>query len=528
MNSQGKIFFGIGLILFILAGCGGSGGPSASPPPVTPPADHPVVTFSAPLPSASVASSMAVNVKARVTLANRATATEVALYRNDVLVALDDEAPYEWVLEALPPGLHTLKVTVKDSNGKSGEAVRQLSVVDTATLNAAVVWAVNAGGPAFVGVDGIAYAADEGFTDGTTRQISADIKATHNPTLYKSERHGEYFSYAREVPDGIYNLTLRFAENVFNNAAERLFSIEVEGEERLSELDVRNISGATNTAYDVTIPNIVVADGEINIVFTGVVGEAILSALVVSQPHEESAWELFWSDEFDYTGAPDPTKWNYEIQAPGWVNNELQRYTDRLENLRVEEGVLIIEGRRDNYQGSEYTSGRIHSQNKGDLLYGRVEVRAKLPAGRGTWPAIWMMPTDYTGYGSGWPDSGEIDIMEHVGYDPGLVHATTHNKAYYWVNGMQRKGAVVMPDVTEAFHVYAVEWDEQRMDFYIDNVHYFTYVNDHRGWESWPFDKSFYVILNLAIGGNWGGAAGVDPDIWPRRMEVDYVRMFKR
>lgn len=518
----------LGFAALILAGCGGSGGPSASPPPVTSPADNPVVAFSEPLPNASVASSMAVNIKARVTLAGDATATEVALYRDDVLVGQDNEAPYEWTLEDLPPGLHTFKVTAKDSKGKAGEATRQLSVVDTATLNSSVVWAVNAGGAEFVAVDGIAYAADEGFTDGTTRQISADIKATHNPALYKSERRGDQFSYAYALPNGIYNVTLRFAENIVNNAGERTFSVVIEGEERIAELDVRNISGATNTAYDVTVPNVEVIDGEINIVFTGRVGEAILSALVVTRPHEKNDWQLFWFDEFDYAGAPDPTKWNFEIQPPGWVNNELQRYTDREENVRVQDGVLIIEGRKDNYLGSEYSSGRIHSQNKGDLLYGRVEVRAKLPAGRGTWPAIWMMPTDYTGYGAGWPDSGEIDIMEHVGYDEGLVHATTHNKAYYWVNGLQRKGSVVMPDVTEAFHVYAVEWDEQRMDFYIDDVHYFTYINDHRGWQSWPFDKSFYVILNLAIGGNWGGAAGVDPDIWPRRMEVDYVRMYKR
>ena len=529
MKNLGSVsFFGLGVVAFLLVGCGGSGGPSASPPPVTPPADSPVVAFSEPLPSASVATSMAVSVKARVTLAGGATATEVALYRNDTLVAADDESPYEWTLEDLPPGLHTLRVSATDSNGKSGEATRQLSVVDTSMLNESVVWAVNAGGDAFVSVDGIAYAADEGFTDGATRQISAEIKATHNPTLYKSERRGTQFSYTHELPDGTYNLTLRFAENIVNNAGERTFSVQVEDEERITELDVRNIAGATNTAYDVTVPNVVVADGEINIVFTGVVGEAILSALTITQPHDEGAWELFWFDEFDYTGAPDATKWNFEIQAPGWVNNELQRYTDREENVRVQDGVLIIEGRKDNYLGSEYSSGRIHSQNKGDLLYGRVEVRAKLPAGRGTWPAIWMMPTDYTGYGTGWPDSGEIDIMEHVGYDEGQVHATTHNKAYYWVNGMQRKGSVLMPDVTQAFHIYAVEWDEERMDFYIDDVHYFTYINDHRGWESWPFDKSFYVILNLAIGGNWGGAAGVDPDIWPRHMEVDYVRMYKR
>lgn len=391
------------------------------------------------------------------------------------------------------------------------------------------VWAINAGGGAFESAGGIAYAADWGFSGGVVEKLSGDIKASQNPALYKNERRGKRFSYAHPLPEGRYNLTLRFAEGSAENPGERTFSVEVEGRERITALDVRDISGAVNSAYDVTIPNILVEDGELNIGFRGLAGEASLSALVVTEPHRHSGeWQLYWSDEFDYSGAPDPKKWNYEIQPPGWVNDELQYYTDRRKNIRVQDRVLIVEGHRENYKDAGYTSGRIHSQNKGDLRYGRVEVRAKLPSGRGTWPAIWMMPTDYHGYGNGWPDSGEIDIMEHVGYDQGQVHATTHNKAYYWVNGKQRKGSVIMEDVSETFHEYAVEWDRRRMDFFIDDVHYFTYVNDGGGWESWPFDKPFHVILNLAIGGGWGGAQGVDTDIWPRRMEVDYVRMYQR
>ncbi|WP_323847411.1 family 16 glycosylhydrolase [Microbulbifer magnicolonia] len=403
------------------------------------------------------------------------------------------------------------------------------AVAPPAAAASPVVWAVNSGGEAFVSMDGIAYGADGNFSGGGARQLSGEIRASHNPVLYQSERRGERFAYARALPDGRYNLTLRFAESTAHNAGERTFSVAVEGRERIAALDVRAASGAINTAYDVTIPDVQVADGELNIDFRGINGAAAVSALVVTQPRQRSeGWQRYWSDEFDYSGAPDPAKWNYEIQPPGWVNDELQRYTDRRENLRVEGGVLIVEGRRDHYMGSEYSSGRIHSQGKGDLLYGRVEVRAKLPAGRGTWPAIWMMPADHLGYGDGWPDSGEIDIMEHVGYDAGQVHATIHNNAYYWVNGRQRKGSVMLDDVTEAFHVYAMEWDRGRMDFYIDDIHYFTYINDRRGWKSWPFDRPFYVILNLAIGGNWGGARGVDADIWPRRMEVDYVRMYRR
>jgi beta-glucanase (GH16 family) len=519
----------VGILLsisMVLISCGG-GGSSPDPEPPPPPSS-PSVSFVAPLSMASIASTESVTVSAQVALASGATATEVALYRNDDLVAIDDEAPYEWTLTNLPAGLQTLRVRATDSNNNTGEATRALSVVDTSELNGDVVWAINAGGDAFTAVDGIAYLADEGFTDGGTRQISGDIKATHNPTLYKSERWGEQFSYAYELANGRYHVTLRFAETVFDSVGQRKFSVLVEGEEQLTELDVRGAAGSASTVYDVTIPNIDVTDGEINIEFQGVVAEAVLSALVVTRPYESNSdWQMIWNDEFE-TAELDTSKWNYEIQAPGWVNNELQRYTNRTENVRIEDGLLVIEGRRDNYMGSEYSSGRIHSQGKGDILNGRVEVRAKLPAGRGTWPAIWMMPTDYTGYGSGWPDSGEIDIMEHVGYDEGQVHATTHNQAYYWVNGLQRKGSVRMADVTQEFHVYAVEWDQEKMNFFIDDVYYFTYINDHRGWQSWPFDKPFYVILNLAIGGNWGGAEGVDAGIWPRRMEVDYVRMYQR
>lgn len=390
------------------------------------------------------------------------------------------------------------------------------------------VWAINAGGGAFESADGISYAADYGFSGGTVENMTAQVKASHNPELYENERRGARFSYARKLPDGRYNLTLRFVESSEDKSGERTFSVDVEGRERISELDVRDISGALNTAYSVTLPNIEVGDGELNIDFRGERGPASLSALLVTKPHTHARdWQLYWSDEFDYSGAPDPEKWNIEVQSPGWVNNELQYYTDRPENIRVQDGILVVEGHREDYKEANYTSGRIHSQNKGDLLYGRVEVRAKLPAGRGTWPAIWMMPTDFVGYGKGWPDSGEIDIMEHVGYDQGQVHATVHNKAYYWVNGMQRKGSVMVGDVSENFHEYAVEWNRERMDFFIDDVHYFTYINDGAGWESWPFDKPFYVILNLAIGGNWGGAEGVDPGIWPRKMEVDYVRMYR-
>lgn len=237
--------------------------------------------------------------------------------------------------------------------------------------------------------------------------------------------------------------------------------------------------------------------------------------------------KLVWSDEFNYTGLPDPSKWGYDTGNGGFGNNELQNYTvSRLENARVENGNLIIEARRDWHDGIEYSSARMVTRNKGDWLYGRVEVRAKLPtAGRGTWPAIWMLPTDWE-YG-GWPKSGEIDIMENVGYDPNIVHGTVHTEAYNHTKNTQLAGKVEKFNYASEFHIYAINWTEDKIDFFIDDELYFTHVN-HGGFEEWPFDKRFHLILNMAVGGDWGGAQGVDSSIWPKQMQVDYVRVYDK
>ncbi|AZQ64282.1 carbohydrate-binding protein [Flammeovirga pectinis] len=236
--------------------------------------------------------------------------------------------------------------------------------------------------------------------------------------------------------------------------------------------------------------------------------------------------QLIWSDEFNYTGLPDPSKWGYDVGNGGYGNNELQNYTEnRLENARVENGHLIIEARRDWHQNIEYSSARLVTKNKGDWLYGRVDVSAKLPGGKGTWAAIWMLPTDWE-YG-GWPDSGEIDIMENVGYDPNTVHGTVHTEAYNHRIGTQLSNSIDKSTYQSEFHSYSVEWTEDKMDFFIDGEKYFTHLK-HGGSPEWPFDKRFHLILNLAVGGDWGGALGVDSNIWPQRMEVDYVRVYDK
>jgi beta-glucanase (GH16 family) len=232
-----------------------------------------------------------------------------------------------------------------------------------------------------------------------------------------------------------------------------------------------------------------------------------------------------WSDEFDYKGLPDKTKWNYDVGGHGWGNNELQFYTEkRLENARVENGNLVIEARRERWDTSQYTSARLVSKGKGDWQYGKIEVRAKLPKGIGTWPAIWMLGSTTP---LKWPDDGEIDIMEHVGFDQGRIHASIHCKKYYHSIGTQRTADIMAMDCSENFHVYAVEWNKDSVKTSMDGIVYFNFANEHTNYEAWPFDNKMHLLLNIAVGGNWGGQKGVDSTIWPQRMEIDYVRVWK-
>jgi licheninase len=254
-------------------------------------------------------------------------------------------------------------------------------------------------------------------------------------------------------------------------------------------------------------------------------------------------WELDWSDEFDAEGGPDPARWSAELWAPRRVNRESQAYTDHERNLRVEGGRLVIEAHRRSGDGEGYTSARIHSRGKGDLLYGRVDIRARLPSGQGTWAALWMLPSDPFRYASNcesdeewhgnpdcdaWPNSGEIDIMEHVGYEMSVVHATVHNRDAHGGGPRQVSGTIEALGLEERFHVYSLEWSPQRIDIYLDGTVYYTYLNQGNGWEEWPFDHPFHVIMNLAIGGDWGEAGGpIDASIFPTALEVDYVRVFR-
>jgi beta-glucanase (GH16 family) len=254
-------------------------------------------------------------------------------------------------------------------------------------------------------------------------------------------------------------------------------------------------------------------------------------------------WSLVWSDEFDYTGPPNEEKWNYE---QGFVRNqELQYYTKaRKENARVESGHLIIEARREDWPNpdyradessrkwqrsrdkADYTSASLITKDKASWTYGRIEVRAKLPAGKGVWPAIWMLGMNIGQVG--WPKCGEIDIMEYVGFDPNTVYANVHMAKYNHAKG-NGKGSKIKADKPYAsFHTYAVEWTTEKMDFFFDENKYFTFENEHGSADVWPFDQPHYLIVNLAIGGSWGGQKGIDESIFPQQFLIDYVRVYQK
>lgn len=245
----------------------------------------------------------------------------------------------------------------------------------------------------------------------------------------------------------------------------------------------------------------------------------------VQSPTPSAAdWTLAWSDEFESPGAPDPSKWDYE---EGFLRNqELQYYTrDRRENARVEGGSLLIEARREAFATGRYTAASLVTRGRQTFTYGKVEVRAKLPRGRGLWPAIWMLGADIDAVG--WPRCGEIDVMEHVGFEPGRVHGTVHTEAYNHVKGTQRGAQLEVGDLYDTFHVYAVEWRPERIDFLVDGRTYFTFAKEPGGPAVWPFDRPHFLIMNIAIGGSWGGQQGVDDAVFPQRMTVDYVRVYR-
>jgi beta-glucanase (GH16 family) len=232
-------------------------------------------------------------------------------------------------------------------------------------------------------------------------------------------------------------------------------------------------------------------------------------------------WEVVWLDEFNGS-AVDNSKWNFQVGGDGWGNGEAQYYTNG-PNSRVENGHLIIEARQETIGNNQYTSSRMNNANKGDFLYGRAEIRAKLPSTGGTWPAIWTLPTVWS-YGT-WPYCGEIDIMEHTGNNLNYAFGTIHTGAYNHQDGTAQSGGLWFEDISNSFHTYTLEWYPDHLDWYYDDQIIFTYENEYNSFMEWPFDIPHHILLNVAVGGGLGG--NIDHNgVWPQQMEVDYVRIY--
>jgi beta-glucanase (GH16 family) len=241
------------------------------------------------------------------------------------------------------------------------------------------------------------------------------------------------------------------------------------------------------------------------------------------------SWQMVWSDEFNQPNdsKPDPTKWGYDTGGSGYGNNEREYYTDRTNNVRIEDGKLVIEALQQNFRGKHYTSGRILTQGKYAWTYGIFEARIKIPRGQGIWPAFWLLGTSITS--NSWPDCGEIDIMENIGREPGTVHGTMHGPGYSGAHGIGKP--VSLPGeavVADDFHIFAVDCEPGIVTWFMDGKKYFSITPaDLPTGTRWVFDKPKFVLLNLAVGGFWPGY----PDgtsTYPQCMIVDYVRVYQK
>ncbi len=242
-------------------------------------------------------------------------------------------------------------------------------------------------------------------------------------------------------------------------------------------------------------------------------------------------WDLVWSDEFETPGAPDPTKWSFDVEGNSWDwgNNELQNYTPADSgNAWVENGNLIIEARKEKYtapqdnQERDYTSARLRTLNKGDWLHGKFEIKAKMPKGKGTWPAIWMLNSET----NNWPHSGELDIMEAIGSEPGKIYSNvwcTNTEAIFGAGGN-----VMIDDPFDTYHLYSMEWHKDTIKFYVDSTMVTKYGKDGDDKAQWPFTEKFHLLLNIAIGGDWEGSVADSTFNNPVRMYVDYVRVYQQ
>lgn len=407
-----------------------------------------------------------------------------------------------------------------------------------------VVYALNVGGDEYTALNGIVYQADK-LDITTAKGTSTEIRGSQTPELFETFRQGE-LRITVPLENGEYAIQFHFAEpDIDMKVGQRVFDVVAENHTVIPALDVRLArDNQPVSSLSRTVTGVTVADGDLDIALVSIAGEPVLHAFEVREVRkDERPWQLIFADEFDVPGPPDTTKWTHDIWPARKVNNEDQAYTDSPKNARVEEGHLIIEAHLEQVAEAKYSSARLHTLGKLDFQYGKVEASIRVPAGQGTWAAFWMLPSDPFRYATtcqqgedwqgsetcnAWPNSGEIDILEHVGYDMQRIHGTVHTNAYYWVNWQQRKASVEGDHIDQQFRRYGLEWSPEAIIISYEGVPYFYYHNEGDGWQSWPFDHPYHLILNLAIGGDWGRAGGpIDDSLFPVRMEVDYVRVYQ-
>ncbi len=261
--------------------------------------------------------------------------------------------------------------------------------------------------------------------------------------------------------------------------------------------------------------------------------DSVSSTCLVNVTKTDLPFQLVWADEFDETTL-DLTKWNIETGGGGWGNNEKQNYTNRTDNLRLENGSLVIEAKKETYGSNGYTSARINTRNKVNYTYGKIEARISLPVGKGTWPAYWMLGSNFGS--TSWPTCGEVDIMEHVGSDPTMISHAVHTYEKNGAKGNNWSARKYLSNLEGSYHTYAIEWEKQASEgddcirFYIDGTLTATLWEQHVGStvKNWPFKSNFFFIFNVAVGGNMGGT--IDDAIFnlPVLMKVDYIRVYQR
>lgn len=344
-----------------------------------------------------------------------------------------------------------------------------------------------------------------------TGEIQSISNEIYNKILYKLNSRGYYSEfYAFNVVNGCstssnnLSVTINYLQNHYLNTVLKIFKYNEENNtfKCLGNVESNSDSLTFNTDS------------------TGIHFIAFNSA----PNYDIDNVSLIYNEDFNYTGLPN-SHWTYDSGNWGFGNDELQYYTkNRLENASVSNGTLNITALKESYSGSDYTSARLVS--KDSYLYGKFEIRAKLPSGKGTWPAIWMLPTNDE-YGS-WPNSGEIDIMEHVGKNPGVIHGSLHTSLNNFKAGTEITSTTTINDCSSNYHTYGLEWTPEYINISVDGNVYFTLnrnsYNYEDSYKNWPFDKEFQLILNTAIGGNWGGE--VDNSIFPQTMSVDYIKIY--